>query len=45
MSVKPKNVKKGTLEELKQKYLTATHVQEKRILLALIKLKDPKFKG
>jgi len=40
-----KKVKKSSLEDLKQKYLNAKHDGEKKILLALIKLKDPKFKG
>jgi hypothetical protein len=37
--------KKSSLEDLKQKYLNATNDQEKKMLLALIKRKDPKFKG
>lgn len=37
--------KEPSLEELKQKYLTARHSQEKKILLFLIRKKDPKFKG
>lgn len=51
MSVKTKAQKllkapKGkSLEELKQDYLLTTSDRGKKILLALIKLKDPKFKG
>jgi hypothetical protein len=37
--------KRSSLEDLKQKYFMATHPQEKKMLLAMIKIKDPKFKG
>jgi hypothetical protein len=43
VSKKPKKDK--SLEELKQKYLLATHDRERKILLGLIKLKEPGFKG
>jgi hypothetical protein len=42
---KPKPKKPETLEDLKQAYLLTTSERGKRILLGLIKLKDPKFKG
>ena len=37
--------KEGSLEELKQKYLNTKSDSGRKILLALIKLKEPKFKG
>lgn len=37
--------KKSSLEELKQKYLDTKDPKGKKILLAIIKLKDPNFKG
>lgn len=44
MSVK-KPKKKSSIEDLKQKYLSTKDGPGKKILLALIKREDPKFKG
>lgn len=37
--------KKGSLEDLKQKYMSTKNATGRKILLALIRLQDPKFKG
>jgi len=42
--IKPKKQHAPKHEDLIQRYLNATHPQEKRILLGLIRLKDPNFK-
>ena len=45
MPIKPPKKKKASnLEALIQKYLSSPDGQGKKMLLALIRLKDPKFK-
>lgn len=45
MQRKTMKKKESKLEDLIQKYYNTTHKPAKDMLLALIKLKDPKFKG
>lgn len=45
MSVKKKKSKVSSIEDLIQKYLNTSDGPGKKILLGMIKLKDPKFKG